>query len=282
MAAVLAATTMLPARASAQTASDGWRTVAPENLLVIETSKGRMLAELTPWAAPQAVARVRTLADQGFYDGLTFHRVIRGFMAQTGDPEGTGQGGSDLPDLPGEFSFRRGMDAPLTPVAPGAPTAGPAVTGFVGSLPVVSQPDAQMFVTADNRVDSLARFCPGVLGMARTQDPNSANSQWFVMTGVNPRLDGGYTVFGRVIDGLAAAEALKAGSEEADGRVSDDPDTLVRVRTAASMPAGDRPSGRVLDPASPRFAEAVAAARAEKGAAFSVCDVQPVSEITGG
>ncbi|RZJ44048.1 MAG: peptidylprolyl isomerase, partial [Brevundimonas sp.] len=95
-----------PAQAQAAAASADWRTVAPENLLVIETAKGRILVELSPQAAPQHVARIRTLAARGFYDGLKFHRVIANFMAQTGDPLGTGLGGSDLPDVPGEFSFR--------------------------------------------------------------------------------------------------------------------------------------------------------------------------------
>ena len=92
--------------AAAQTASGDWRTVAPENLLVIDTAKGRVLVELDPTVAPLSVARVRTLADQGFYDGLKFHRVLPGFMAQTGDPLGTGTGGSELSDVPGEFQFR--------------------------------------------------------------------------------------------------------------------------------------------------------------------------------
>jgi hypothetical protein len=82
-----------------------------QNLLVIDTSRGRILVELDPLVAPNHVVRVRTLADQGFYDSLTFHRVLTGFMAQTGDPLGTGAGGSELPDIAGEFSFRRGRDA---------------------------------------------------------------------------------------------------------------------------------------------------------------------------
>ncbi|HST92599.1 MAG TPA: peptidylprolyl isomerase, partial [Brevundimonas sp.] len=104
-AAALCAALLASGSAVAQSADD-WRTVAPENLLVIDTAKGRILVELDPRIAPQSVERVRTLADQGFYDGLKFHRVLPGFMAQTGDPLGTGEGGSELPDLPGEFQFR--------------------------------------------------------------------------------------------------------------------------------------------------------------------------------
>src|SRR5690606_33184545 len=82
------------ATGQARAPTSDWRVIAPENLLVIDTAKGRVLVELAPLVAPLSVERIRTLADQGFYDGLTFHRVLAGFMAQTGDPEGTGAGGS--------------------------------------------------------------------------------------------------------------------------------------------------------------------------------------------
>ncbi len=132
--------------AAAQTpAASDWRTIAPENLLVIDTTKGRVLVELEPRMAPNHITRIRTLADQGFYDGIVFHRVIAGFMAQTGDPTGTGMNGSELPDLAGEFSFRRGADSGFVAV----PNSGEGQRGILGSMPIVTQPDAQMFVTAD-------------------------------------------------------------------------------------------------------------------------------------
>src|SRR5215469_2202391 len=84
------------------TAAD-WRTVDPQNLLVIDTTKGRILVEMIPEMAPQSVARIKELAREHFYDGLTFHRVVQGFMAQGGDPKGTGEGGSTKPDVPAEF-----------------------------------------------------------------------------------------------------------------------------------------------------------------------------------
>ncbi|WP_122465987.1 peptidylprolyl isomerase [Brevundimonas lutea] len=254
-----------------------WRAVAPENLLVIDTSRGRVLAELSPVAAPQTVERVRTLANQGFYDGLVFHRVIRDFMAQTGDPDGDGSGGSDLPNVPGEFSFRRGLSDPMTPVPEGQ-----VQVGLMGLMPLTSQPDAQMFVTADNRVQSTAQFCPGVLGFARTQDANSGNSQFFIMTGENERLNGMYTAFGRVISGMENARLLKPGPDDQDGRVTDNPDTLVRVRTADQMPQGERPSARVLRPDSARAADLVTLLKDRQGLNFDVCDVELPVEVTGG
>ncbi|MGZ9098510.1 MAG: peptidylprolyl isomerase [Brevundimonas sp.] len=265
-----------PASAQAPAAAD-WRTVAPENLLVIDTAKGRVLVELEPRIAPLSVERVRTLADQGFYDGLKFHRVLPGFMAQTGDPLGTGAGGSELPDIAGEFQFRRGRDLGFVNLV----TAPTGQLGLAGSLPVLTQPDAQMMVTADFKAAAQALFCPGVAGMARNQDPNSANSQFFLMTGVNASLNGMYTPFGRVVAGLEVVNALKPGVEAANGRV-EDPDVMTRVRTAAGLPADQRPAVRVMNPASPAFAAVVERVRAERGAQFTVCDVQPAAEVTGG
>lgn len=263
--------------AVAQTEAGEWRTVAPENLLVIDTAKGRILVELEPRMAPLSVARVRTLADQGFYDGLTFHRVLPGFMAQTGDPEGTGAGGSSLPDIEGEFQFRRGRDLGFVNLV----TAPAGLLGIAGSMPVFTQPDAQMMVTADFKTAGQALFCPGVAGMARTQDPHSANSQFFLMTGVNESLNGLYTPFGRVVAGLDVVRALKPGSEAANGRVTD-PDVMTRARTAAALPERERPVVRVMNPSSPAFAALVEQARAGRGAGFTICDVQPTAQVTGG
>lgn len=254
-----------------------WRTVAPENLLVIDTSKGRVIAELEPRAAPNHVARIRELADRGFYDGLKFHRVIPGFMAQTGDPQGTGEGGSDLPDVAGEFTFRRGRDAGFAPI----PNTGTALRGLVGSLPVETQPDAQMMITADMKVAAMPLFCPGVLGMARAGSPDSANSQFFLMTGTNASLNGGYTAFGRVLSGLDVLRLLKSGTNANNGAVTDS-DIIVRARTADAIPAAERPSARVMDARSPAILARAELIRASRGLAFSICDIEPAVQITTG
>ncbi|SPU48403.1 Peptidyl-prolyl cis-trans isomerase cyp18 [Brevundimonas diminuta] len=251
--------------------SSDWRTVAPENLWVIDTAKGRILVELEPRAAPNHVERIRTLTNQGFYDGLKFHRVIPNFMAQTGDPQGTGAGGSELPDLKGEFTFRRGRDSGFVPVE----NSGPGLRGIMGSIPVVTQPDAQMFVTADFKTSAQGLFCPGVAGMARAGSPDSANSQFYLMMGQNDNLNGAYTVFGRVVQGLDVVKALKAGNDANDGAVGPDADVMTRARLASSMPEAERPTIRVAVPGSAPFNAAVEAARAEKGASFGICDVQP-------
>lgn len=264
-----AAVALLAGGAAAQ--SSEWRTVAPENLWVIDTSKGRVLVELEPRAAPAHVERIRALTSQGFYDGLKFHRVIPNFMAQTGDPQGTGAGGSDLPDLKGEFTFRRGRDSGFAPVE----NSGAGLRGIMGSIPIVTQPDAQMFVTADLKTSAQGLFCPGVAGMARAGSPDSANSQFFLMTGRNDGLNGGYTVFGRVVQGLDVVRALKAGNDANDGAVGSDADAMTRVRLASAMAEAERPTVRVAVPGSAPFNAAVEAARAEKGATFNICDVQP-------
>ena len=266
-AAAVALTLSLAPAASAQAS----RAVEPQNLMVIDTAKGRILVELYPQAAPAHAERLRTLAGQGFYDGLTFHRVIPNFMAQTGDPQGTGAGGSELPNLRAEFSFRRGREGFVE-----VPNAGQGVFGLVGALPVQTQPDAQMMINADFKVAANGLFCPGVLGMARSGNPDSANSQFFLMSGRRDTLDGQYTAFGRILSGLDVVRALKAGSEADDGSVTD-PDIMTRVRMASDLPEGERPRVTVAA-VTP---EVIEAKRAERGTAFTVCDIQPVVEVTG-
>ncbi len=165
---------------------------APENTLLMETKDGVVTIELLPELAPLHVERIRTLAARGFYDGTPFHRVIDGFMAQGGDPTGTGSGGSDLPDLPAEFS-----------------------------------PPAK------------ARYVRGTCGMARTNNPNSANSQFFIMFAPAPSLDGQYTIWGRVVAGMEVVDRIKRGAG-ANGIVRE-PDVIKSMKpggaAAAAAPA---------------------------------------------
>jgi cyclophilin family peptidyl-prolyl cis-trans isomerase len=138
-----------------------------ENLLYLDLSTGgRVAIQLRPDVAPKHVERIKALARQHFYDGVKFHRVIDGFMAQGGDPSGTGEGGSKLPDLPAEFNF----------------------------LPHLR----------------------GTVSMARTEEPNSANSQFFIMFLPRLTLDGKYTVFGRVVSGMEYVDAIQRGEPPAN------------------------------------------------------------------
>ncbi|AMM86756.1 peptidylprolyl isomerase [Martelella sp. AD-3] len=158
-----------------------------EDLLTLNTSEGPVVIELFDEEAPQNVARVKELAAEGAYDNVVFHRVIGGFMAQTGDVQfgdaengfdlnKAGMGGSDMPDLPAEFS-----DIP---------------------------------------------FKRGVVGMARSQNPNSANSQFFIMFADAPHLNGQYTVIGEVVDGMDNVDKIKKGDPAQNGKVSD-PDRIL-------------------------------------------------------
>jgi len=258
--------------------ADQWRPVAPENLMVIETAKGRILVELDPTMAPAHVERMQILTRRGFFDGLKFHRVMTDFMAQTGDPQGTGEGGSDLPDLKAEFTFRRGRGGAFQPVIGG----GDGYRGYYNGVPVQTQPDAQMFVTADMKVGANGLFCPSVLGMARAGSPDSANSQFYLMTGRSDLLNGQYTAFGRIVAGLDVVKALKAGTQENNGTVGEGADVMTRVRLADAIPAGERPSVRVMDPRSPSFVARYETARSAAGLTFNVCDVEVPAEVTGG
>ncbi|HJS32364.1 MAG TPA: peptidylprolyl isomerase [Alphaproteobacteria bacterium] len=147
-----------------------------ENTLYLETAYGRVVIAMRPDLAPKHVARIKELARQGFYDGVLFHRVIEGFMAQTGDPKGDGTGGSGQ-KLPAEFT--------RTP------------------------------------------FERGTLGMARTRDPNSGDSQFFIMFARAPHLDGQYTVWGKVAEGMELVDKIKRGEPPRS------PDKIVKLQVAA-------------------------------------------------
>lgn len=276
--------TLLPAPVLAQTApapaapavdAGDWRTVPADNLLVIDTTKGRVLVEMSPEAAPLHVERMRLLASRGFFDGLNFHRVIDWFMAQTGDPLGTGEGQSPYPDLTAEFTFRRGPQSPFAPVAQRAGS----VIGFMNSLPVETQPDTLMGRTPDNKVHAWGVYCPGVAGMARGEANDSANSQFFLMRQAYPSLDKRYTAWGRVIDGLEVVRAIKS-SDTPEGMVTDGPDRLIRVRVATDLPEAERPTARVLSTSSARFQALVADTRQSRAADFSVCDIDLPAEVS--
>jgi peptidylprolyl isomerase len=148
------------------------------DVLLLDLKDGRVTILLRPDLAPKHVERAKQLARDGFYDGIVFHRVIDGFMAQSGDPTGTGTGGSKYPDVPAEFTNK-------------------------------------------------AKFVRGTVGAARAQDPNSANSQFFITFQPTPPLDGQYTIWGQVIDGMDAVDKIKRGEPPSN------PDKIVKVQVAS-------------------------------------------------
>ena len=165
---------------------------SPEDTLIIKLKDGDVKVALRPDLAPKHVAQIKALAKKGFYDGVVFHRVIDGFMAQTGDGQfgdsdgnfnlaAAGTGGSDMPNIPAEFS---------------------------------KEP-----------------FVRGTVGMARSQDPDSANSQFFIMFAPGDFLNGQYTVVGQVESGMELVDKIKKGDQNNNGSVSD-PDKMISVKTA--------------------------------------------------
>src|SRR3954468_20835663 len=154
----------------------------PQDTVYLDTKDGRITIRLRPDLAPKHVAQIKALTRRGFYNGIVFHRVIAGFMAQTGDPTGTGTGKSDLPNIPAEFT---------------------------------SEP-----------------FRRGSVGMARSQDPNSANSQFFICYEGCGSLTGQYTIVGEVVSGMEVADKIKKGSAADNGKVTN-PDKIVKMQLAA-------------------------------------------------
>ena len=244
-----------------------WITVASDRLLVIDTNKGRIVAELAPDLAPASVERVQILARRHFYDGLRFFRVVPNFMDQTGDPKNTGEGGSELPDLKGEFTFRRKGTSAFVQVAEPEGLS----SGFAGVMPVYSQASELMAMTKDGSVSAWGAYCPGVLGMARETTPDSANSQFFLMRDAYPSLESKYAAFGRVVVGLDVVRAIKTGEPVADPQ-----DMMTRVRLASDLPAGEAPVViRRQDPQGSAFQTMITRAREKGGADFSICDLSP-------
>ena len=262
-----------PAPAPAAPGAPGpadWRTPDPNDVLVIDTNKGRVVVEMVPELAPKHVEQIRALAHEKFYDGLRFFRVIDKFMAQTGDPQNSGQGGSPKPNVAAEFTFRRGADMAFVI----AVDQSVAEIGFVKSLPVETQSMSLAPLTKDQKVTGWTLYCQGVAGMARDDNPDSGNSQFFLMRYPYPSLEKRYTAFGRVIAGEDVVRQIKTGEP-----VEQPQDRMDRVRVLADIPDAERPKIRVIDPKGPWFKAEIARARAAKGADFSACDVELPVEV---
>jgi peptidylprolyl isomerase len=259
-----------PAARPAAPGPADWRALDPNNVLVIDTNKGRIVVEMIPEVAPQHVAQIRALAHENFYDGQRFFRVIDKFMDQTGDPQNNGQGGSSKPNIPAEFTFRRGSDLPFVMAADQTV----AEIGFLKSLPVESQSMALSAMTKDQKVTAWGLYCQGVMGMARDDNPDSGNSQFFLMRYPYPSLERKYTAWGRVISGLDVVRAIKAGEP-----VEDPQDRMERVRLLADLPEASRPKVRVIDTSGPWFKAEIGRVRAAKGADFTACDIDIPAEV---
>ena len=261
------------AAAAAKVAGPGpsdWRTPDPNDVLVIDTNKGRIFVEMVPEVAPLTVARIRELAHEHFYDGLRFFRVIEDFMDQTGDPQNNGTGGSDKPNVPGEFAFKRAAGTPFALVD----DQQVAENGFIKSLPVNTQSWQLSAMTNDHTVKGWAYYCPGVAGMARDDNPDSNNSQFFLMRASHHNLEKRYTAFGRVIAGEDVVRAIKTGEP-----VEQPQDRMERVRLLADLAPAERPKVlRVVDARSAWFKAQLARAKAANANEY-MCDVDIPAEV---
>jgi peptidylprolyl isomerase len=269
LAGLAAASAMAAQPAPPKPTAADWRSPDPANTMVIDTNKGRIVLELYPTIAPVSVARLEALTRDHIYDGLNFFRVIEGFMDQTGDPMNNGEGGSSLPDIKAEFHFKT---APGFPVVAHPDNGGDA--GFIGVMPVVSQPAALAALTADGQVNASVLFCPGVVGIARAESPDSGNSQFFLMRGTKLELDEKYTALGRVIAGQDVVNDIKTGEPVEPPR-----DRMIKVQMLADMAPADRPVVKVIDTRSAYFAALAKHEKTARGEGFTPCDVTIASTI---
>ena len=254
-----------------------WRDLDPENTLYVDTEYGRMIVELYPEIAPIHVERIKTLTRQTFYDHINFHRVIEGFMNQTGDPKGDGTGDSELPDLTAEFTYRRSSDMPVTlfsmrPKDVQNARAGQVDVGFYKALPVATDPIGQAILTKDGKVKAYGLHCKGVTSMARTGDPNSANSQFFLMRDRASHLDAQYSIWGTTVYGRENLTKIKVGSKSEDSDFI--PDQMKRVRLAADLPEEERVAVQVLKTDSPAFKAYLKKYKNDDGTYEDICDVE--------
>ncbi|MFZ6819173.1 peptidylprolyl isomerase [Undibacterium sp. Ji22W] len=252
---------------SPATAQEQWRTLDPDNTLIIDSNKGRMIIEMRPEMAPKAVERIKLLTREKVYDGLQFHRVIAKFVAQTGNPNNKDGGGTAYPNLPPEMMFKLGYSA----VNNFASLSSDAATGFLGSVPFQSLPLTDTIKNSNGSLRAWGAHCPGVAGMGRNEPRDSANSELYFMLDASRRLDRDYTVFGRVVIGNDVLLSITHGEPPAQ------PDIMKTVRLLADFPAKDRPIIRVASPAA--MEKMIAQTRRDKGADFSVCDVQIPAKI---
>lgn len=233
---------------SALAAEEEWREVAPENLVVMDVSYGRILIELAPAYAPQHVERFRALARAKFYDGQSFYRVIDGFVAQGGIGEGDDKKTPQWPALAAEFDRPINHEVTFTPL--GSPDLFAREVGHVDGFPVGRDWD-------EGRTWIL--HCPGTLAMARDNDPNTGSTEFYIPIGHGPRrLDRNLTAFGRVLDGMQYLQKLNRGDPKVESGVIQDAskrDPIVRVQIAADMPREARPRVQVADTTSKGFAD---------------------------
>ena len=257
-----------PEQAQADTAN--WRAVDPENILIFDTTKGRVLIETFPEIAPRHVAQYTAITRSGDYDGTSFHRVIDGFMAQGGDVFALHLRESGLPDIQAEFTFRRvPTELPFDMIG----DENISTDGYYKGLPMRTQSAWLAELSADEMVESHIPHCQGVVSSARLgNDVNSANSQFFLMRDRSDHLNREYSPWGRIVAGQDAPQTMKTGDPQVVN-----PDILNKAVVAADLPEDERPHVWVQRTDGPDFKAQIA----NLGSA-NVCDLPAVPAVVEG
>jgi peptidylprolyl isomerase len=275
----LAALTALAPVAFAAEPEPVWREVDPENLVFLELHEGRVVIELNPTFAPATVKQFRRLVRERFYDGLSFYRVIDGFVAQGGDGSDLGEL-SNVPLIEAEFERDWSNDLPYT--AAQKPDLFAPETGFVDGFAVARDPAAETVWLA---------HCPGVVAMARNESPGSSRTDFYFVIGQAPRyLDRNMNVFGRILDGMAAVQKIRRGRPENNGVIQDETASS-RIRSmwlAADIPESERFSAYVVDTSGAAFKALLENRRDRKQPFFhnrppnvlDVCQIPVASRVT--
>lgn len=251
---------------------DAWRAVDPENLVIMETSKGQIVLELLPVVAPNHAEQFKAYVRAGLYDETPFHRVLKGFMAQGGDVEATHGADKMMEPTQAEFTFRRSpSETPLDTIGP----ADSADAGLHKGFPIATQPGFLAEMSKDGLVESWIPHCPGVLSSARTDDVNSANSQFFLISDEGQHLDYKYTAKGRALTGLDVIQAIKLGPSP-NGFPIANPDVIISATMAADVPEADRPKAFVQKTDTTEWQERLIAADATR---TQICDLVAVPAV---
>jgi peptidylprolyl isomerase len=256
-----------------------WRQVDPENLVFMELQDGEVVIELNPMFAPKTVEQFRRLVKDGFYDGLSFYRVIDGFVAQGGDGSDLGEL-SEVPLIGAEFERDWSPDLPFTAVQ--KPDLFAAETGFMNGFAVARD-------AAGDKI--WLTHCPGVVAMARNEDADSSRTDFYIVLGQAPRyLDRNMNVFGRVIHGMDVVQSIRRGAPANDGIVLDETAAgrIRRMKLGSEMPDDERSAAYVMDTDSKGFVELLQARRERTQRFFhnrppevlDVCQVPMAGRVT--
>jgi cyclophilin family peptidyl-prolyl cis-trans isomerase len=277
---LIAALVQDEAAAAYEFPEEAWRRVEQDRLLYIETDHGMIVIELAPEFAPLHVERMTTLANERFYDFLVWHRVIDGFVAQGGGSRSNPSHSTEMDRVPGEFTIRRDPNEVLiyeTQDRVINPRSNPAIAraGFWNGFPAGTQASALSSITADGRVESWLLHCEGAASMARTSDPNSAGSQFYITRGNAEHLNAQYTVWGRVRSGQDAVNAIAVGTAGED--IGFSPDTIRSMRVGSDSGFDGQVTVDVIDTNSEAFAIWLGPYASE---GLDICDIDIPVRIT--